>query len=101
MDGLENVPDVLKFTATLGVGGLLAFAMFLFYRKDTLANAEQWQGQSGVLIEIVKENTTAIAQLQSSTNALQLSVSALIAMIDALRHEMSEREISRLRDGGR
>lgn len=98
MDLFENLPELLKFSATLGVGGLLAFAMFLFYRKDQMANSEAWRGQSEVLIAIVKENTAAISQLQASTTALQTSVGALVSMIEALRHEMTEREISRLRD---
>lgn len=99
MDLFDNLPELLKFSATLGVGGLLAFAMFLFYRKDQMANAEAWRGQSDVLIAIVKENTAAISQLQASTVALQGSVGSLVSMIEALRHEMTEREISRLRDG--
>ena len=91
---LSQIPEALKFATTLGAGGLLAFAMFLFYRKDTLSAAEAWRGQSANLLEVVKENTAAMTSLQATTSALHASV-------DALRVEMNEREVARLRERAR
>lgn len=97
MDGFQ-LPELWKYSATLGCGGLLAFAMFLFYRKDTQANAAAWKGQSDALLTVVKDNTAAMAHLQTSTVSLQQSVQSLVQMIAALREEMNSREIARLRE---
>lgn len=56
-------PETLKYLGSLGVGGTLAVMMFLIYRKDMKVNSEQWQGQSEVLMDVVKENTAAITAL--------------------------------------
>lgn len=91
---VTQIPEVVKFLATLGVGGVLAGVIFWFYRKDAIAHSESWQGQSEALLEVVKDNTKAVAALQGTTSALQVT-------IDALRHEMSDRELARLRERNR
>lgn len=58
-------PDGLKFLASLGVGGVLAGTMFVIYRKDALAWQAAWQGQSQILVQVVKENTAAVTALIS------------------------------------
>lgn len=55
--------DGLKFLASLGVGGVLAGIMFMIYRKDALHWHAAWQGQSNILVQVVKENTAAITAL--------------------------------------
>lgn len=57
--------ETLKYAASLGVGGVLALAMFLIHRKDMQEHIAHWRGQSEILIQVVKENTTAIAALTS------------------------------------
>jgi hypothetical protein len=48
--------ELLKFLAPLGTGGILAWGMFLVYRKDQ-------KGQADSMTQIVKENTAAITEL--------------------------------------
>lgn len=89
---LLAVPDIVKFLATLGVGGALAALIFWFYRKDSIEHARSWQGQSEALLQVVKDNTSAVVALQQTTAALQ-------ATIEALRADMNDRDrITRLRE---
>lgn len=55
--------ETFKYLASLGVGGILAGIMFMIYRKDSLQWQEAWRGQSQMLVQVVKENTTAITAL--------------------------------------
>lgn len=63
--------DLLKWFATLGVGGILGAFMFIFYRKDVKQFTELWQIQSGILIQVVKENTASNTKLIMVIEALQ------------------------------
>jgi uncharacterized membrane protein len=59
----QDWTDFAKWCASLGVGGILAAFMFMFYRrdmKDRLANQQQ---QTDLLTDVVKENTSAITTL--------------------------------------
>jgi hypothetical protein len=47
-------PDLLKWAASLGVGGILAAGMFWVYRKD-MRDAER-------RIELMQQNTMAVAE---------------------------------------
>lgn len=62
--------EFLKWFATLGVGGVLAALMFMFYRKDVAQYTSLWKGQSEALLEVVKENTAAITELAGIVKAL-------------------------------
>lgn len=55
-------PDLSKWFATLGVGGVLASMMFFFYRKDIKQYTELWKAQSELLIQVVKDNTVAVTK---------------------------------------
>lgn len=55
--------EFAQWLATLGVGGVLAGFMFMFYRKDQKLCEERWKGQSDLFAQVVKENTTAITRL--------------------------------------
>jgi hypothetical protein len=59
---MEDV-ETMKWFVSLGVGGILAGMMFFFYRKDSLAWSTAWKGQSEMLVQVVKENTSAITAL--------------------------------------
>jgi len=61
-------PEILKYLAPLGVGGVLAGAMFFIYRKDSAQWQEAWKGQSQMLLRVVKENTAAITALITKLN---------------------------------
>jgi hypothetical protein len=60
----------------LGVGGVLAAFMFVFYRKDLQQYTELWKLMSEQLTNVVKENTASntrlIAMLENAErNALR------------------------------
>ena len=52
--------EFFQFLASLGVGGILAGLLIYFYRADAKEWTERWQGQSEMLLQVVKENTAAI-----------------------------------------
>lgn len=56
-------PETMKIIGSLGLGGILAWGMFLVYRKDSLAWQESWKGQQQLLVQVVKENSVAITAL--------------------------------------
>jgi hypothetical protein len=57
------VDEFAKWLITLGVGGVLAAFMFVFYRKDVKQYTELWKTSSDQLIQIVKENTGSNTRL--------------------------------------
>jgi hypothetical protein len=58
-------PDIefTKWLITLGVGGILAGFMFVFYRKDVKSYTELWRGTAEQLIAVIKENTASNIKL--------------------------------------
>lgn len=58
-----NDPEFFKWLATLGVGGVLAGLMFMFYRKDVKQYTELWKTATDQMISIVKENTASNTKL--------------------------------------
>lgn len=63
------MPD-FDFLATLGVGGVLAGVMFMFYRKDVRQFTELWKVQSEMLMVVVKENTSSNVTLVEMVRSL-------------------------------
>ena len=57
------VDEFAKWLITLGVGGVLAAFMFVFYRKDVKQYTELWKTQSDQLIKVVTENTASNVRL--------------------------------------
>lgn len=55
--------EFAKWLATLGVGGVLAGLMFMFYRKDIKQYTELWKTATDQLMFIVKENTASNVKL--------------------------------------
>jgi hypothetical protein len=66
---METNTDFIRWFATLGVGGVLAGFMFMFYRKDIKQYTELWKTTTEQLITLVKEdvvsNTKLIAMLEN------------------------------------
>lgn len=58
-------PEFIKWIVTLGVGGILAAFMFVFYRKDIKQYTELWKSQSDQLMTVVKDNTASNVKLVS------------------------------------
>jgi hypothetical protein len=57
--------DFTKWLVTLGVGGILAGFMFMFYRKDVKQYTELWKMSTDILMQVVKENTASNTKLIS------------------------------------
>lgn len=62
--------ELFKYLASLGVGGVVAGFMFMFYRRDVRSFTDQWKGQSDALMQVVKENTAAITSNTKTIEAL-------------------------------
>jgi len=54
-----------KWLVTLGIGGVLAAFMFVFYRKDVRQYTDLWKIATDQMITIVKENTASNIRLIS------------------------------------
>lgn len=55
--------EFAKWLITLGVGGVLAGFMFVFYRKDVQQYTELWKNMAEALMTVVKENTASNTKL--------------------------------------
>jgi len=55
--------EFTKWLATLGIGGVLAAFMFMYYRKDIKQYTELWRATAEMLTAIVKENTASNVKL--------------------------------------
>lgn len=82
---LPNMDDFLKMLPSLGVGGVLAGIMFMFYRKDMLRFTEQWKGQTEILVTVVRENSASNASVIASNNSVSAAVDALHRRLDGDR----------------
>lgn len=68
---MDKTPmDIAQWFATLGVGGVLAGVIFIFYRKDVRQYTELWKNQSDQLMAVVKENTAANTKVGTIVDAL-------------------------------
>ena len=56
-------PEFIKYFATLGIGGVLAGFMFMFYRKDVRQYTDLWKHVSEQLTTVIKENTASNVKL--------------------------------------
>ena len=70
-------PEFVKWFATLGVGGILAAFMFVFYRKDVRSHTELWEKQAervaeltSTVLDVVRENTQSNARMTTMIEAL-------------------------------
>lgn len=62
----QTIPDMTpEAFVTLGVGGILAGFMFVFYRKDIKQYTELWKAATDQLISVIKENTASNTKLIS------------------------------------
>jgi len=59
------MPDTefVKGLATLGIGGVLAGFMFMFYRKDVKQYTDLWKFATDQLMTVVKDNTASNTKL--------------------------------------
>lgn len=84
---MPEVPEsfkMLEWFVTLGVGGVLAGFMFMFYRKDVKQFTDLWKSVAEQLITVVKENTASNIKLISLIESMernQIRKSDIEAMI--------------------
>lgn len=62
--------ELIKYLSTMGVGGIIAGFMFMFYRRDVKQFTDQWKGQSEALMKVVTDNTVAITSNTKTIEAL-------------------------------
>lgn len=55
--------EFTKWLVTLGVGGILAGFIFMFYRKDVKLYTELWRSTAAELIAVIRENTASNVKL--------------------------------------
>ncbi len=84
--------DTLKWLSSLGVGGVIAGFMFVFYRKDRQSyieasaqyahnleiHAQVWREDRRVLMELLKSTSETLNQLTRSIDANTAAVTWLI-----------------------
>jgi hypothetical protein len=63
--------ELTKWFASLGIGGIIAAILFVFYRKDVRMYHNLWMGQSKILAELIKENTAAFIELRDCVQQLR------------------------------
>lgn len=63
--------EFTKWLVTLGVGGILAGFMFVFYRKDMRQFTELWKVTTDMLMQTVKENTISNTKLIAMLETLE------------------------------
>jgi hypothetical protein len=84
---METNTEFAKWFITLGVGGILAGFMFMFYRKDIKQFTELWKIHTEILIVLIKEdiasNTKLITMLETweRNNMRRSDVESLIGRI--------------------
>lgn len=75
--------ETLKWIMSQGVGAVLAFGMFLVYRKDVHEALNSWREQTKILTGIAQENSAALAR---HSDAVEASTEAVAAMERKLPH---------------
>lgn len=75
--------EIIKAIASTGVGGLIAWGIFLLYRRDIrdakkaqAALVQQYAEQAKQSMEVVVNNTRAMAQLESTNAHLSRAIEA-------------------------
>ncbi len=92
--------EFTKWLITLGVGGVLAGFMFVFYRKDVKQYTELWKTMTDQLMKIVTENTVSntklIALLENQErNALRKSDIADLIEVEIAKRSHAQSPSSR------
>ena len=104
--GAESVPEVIKYFTALGVGGVLAWGMFIVYRKDMKAAAlqlsetarrhgEQWAELSQSVIKdraaVIESARESAIALTNNTRAIEANTTAFGQLQSAFYAGMQDR----------
>jgi len=91
MTPMEQV-EFTKWLITLGVGGILAGFMFVFYRKDVKQFTDLWKSTTDLLMNVIKENTAA--QVKNSESNYRL-----ISLLESVeRNQLRKEDINGMVD---
>jgi len=63
VDPVDGLSESVKWFSSLGVGGVIAGVLFMFYRKDVRQFTDLWRTQTEMLVEVVRENTASNTKL--------------------------------------
>jgi hypothetical protein len=77
--------EFARWLATLGVGGVLAGFMFMFYRKDVRQFTDLWKVMAEQLMEVVKENTVANTKLITMIEAQERNAIRKTDIVELIR----------------
>lgn len=89
---MESVADAefTKWLVTLGVGGILAAFMFMFYRKDVKQYTELWRATAEMLMGTIKENTASNTKLISLIETQERNMLRMVDIEGLLRKKERE-----------
>lgn len=74
--------DLIKWLASLGVGGSIAGMIFLFYRKDVKSYTDLWEKASIMLGGLLKESTAAHIENSQSNREMIVLLRAVHKRLD-------------------
>lgn len=101
--------EFIKYLASLGVGGVVAGFMFMFYRKDAANFTAQWKAQAetlklelekreqmwlsqnGMLMTLIKDNTAAFTKNSELMRAFHFRLDAEQSVRDTETRRQHER----------
>lgn len=89
--GLQMDQETIKWFASLGVGGILAWGMFYVHRKDTkewlsicAAQRDDWKQKAELLLQVVQQNSSTIAVNTAATEHNTAMLGAMkVEIVDA------------------
>lgn len=77
MDPVSSPLSATQWFATLGVGGIVAAFMFMFYRRDVKQYTDMWKEQSQAntrvvsqVMDVVRDNTAALTKVVTVVDSL-------------------------------
>jgi len=75
--------NTIQWFTTLGVGGVVAAFMFMFYRKDVKQYTDMWKDQSASnervlsqVMDVVRDNTAALTKVVAVVDSLHRRIDA-------------------------
>lgn len=83
--------ELMKWFATLGIGGVLAGFMFVFYRKDIQQYTELWKGMATQLLDVVKDNTASNTKLISLLESMERNQMRKADVEDMIHQRITDR----------
>ena len=80
-------PELLKWFASLGVGGALAGGMFLAYRKDVLGKVDRTEIERATLLEVIARHAKATEHLAGALESHHQTEVATMDRIEGYSRE--------------